>query len=184
MRQSFNFKHLHDYFIRHLILHNKTLREKFTPQLVCTNCPTKIRLVESFVKTKSFLKVGVMSPTLVIDKLLSLTIYICDGSWYLRIFFTMHVELDIWLEALESTIQKVVMTSLPCNPNAEKAGTIICCTILRVRTYPKDELWMVEPFIPAWKASTLRFWGRVGHSLIMCLQNFLLQLLAIWPHSL
>ena len=148
------------------------LREKFTSQLLSTNCPIEIRLVESFGETKTFLKVGVMSPTLVMGKLLPLAICICDGPWYLQTFFRMLVELVIWLEAPESTIQKLDVTSLPCNPNAEKADTIICCTISGEKTCLEDELSVVEPFIPTWKALTLWVWGHVGHSLIMCTYCF------------
>lgn len=143
-------------------------KKKFTWQLLSTNCPTEIRLVESFGETKTFLKVGVMSPILAMGKLLPLAICICDGPWYLRTFFRMLGELVIWLEAPKSTIQKLDVTSLPCNSNAAKADTIIYWTISGVRTCPDDELSLVEPFIPAWKALTLWFWGRVGHSLIMC----------------
>jgi len=53
------------------------------------------------------------------------------------------------LEAPESTIQKLDVTSLPSNSNAEKVDMIICCTISGVRTCPEDELLLVEPFIPA-----------------------------------
>jgi hypothetical protein len=99
------------------------------------------------------LKVGLISPILVICIWPSLAIWIYDEPWYSHIFLSMLNKLVIWFEVAESTSQIYELILLPYSPMAEKAEIIIYYTILGV----KMSSWVAVDGltdIATWKALT------------------------------